>query len=299
MLFKYRRVTHLRFCFSIFFFVSTHKNNSTVPHTGLCSSRSSLAIISINSACRGSIHLSLVGCRTNASTITDFPMVLLRIVISIAIVHMMLLLRLWIRRESFPITTRSTLKHGISSIMTMKLLVLVRIVTGRVVVLMILCTTTFSSLVVWPGPLVGRIVGRVVLVLSVPIRMMIHHHVMLMMMITTVVVIALMILLMVRLVAVVYMIKVPLIPIIPIVSIVLIWHPGILVLIIKLLHHHMFASGVVAAIEGVTACGGGRGVVTPIVNLWFACFDFAALPENVQDTSFPRDIVKERVCYFL
>lgn len=59
----------------------------------------------------------------------------------------------------------------------------------------------------------------------------------------------------------------------------------------------MFAAGVVAAIEWVTAIG--RGAVTPIVNLWFACFDFAALTEDVQYTSFTWDIVKERVCHLL
>mmetsp|Transcript_13324 Transcript_13324/g.20575 ORF Transcript_13324/g.20575 Transcript_13324/m.20575 type:complete len:280 (-) Transcript_13324:457-1296(-) len=212
----------------------------------------------------------------------------MRIVISIAIVRMMLLLqRLRVRMDSFPITT---MKHGISSIMAMKLLV--RIVTRRRVVIVILCATNFSSLVVWPRPFIGRIVGRIVLVLSVSIRMMIHHHVMMMMTAMTMVVIAL--ILMVWLKAVVYSIKVPLIPIISIVSIVFIRHPDMLVLIIKLLHHHVFATGIVATTKRVTACGGGV-----MVNLRFACFDFAALTEDVQYTSLPWDIVEKRVCHFL
>mmetsp|Transcript_12914 Transcript_12914/g.19479 ORF Transcript_12914/g.19479 Transcript_12914/m.19479 type:complete len:212 (-) Transcript_12914:697-1332(-) len=206
---------------------------------------------------------------------------ILRIVNSI--VRMLLLLSLCVRRHSFPITTSFAMVHGIGSILTMKLLV--RIISSRVVVVILrTTTTTFSSLVVGPRPFIGRIVGRIILVLSVSIRMMIHHHVM---MITTMVVIALM----VRLKVVVYVIKVPLITSISIVSIVLIRHPDTLVLIIKLLHHHLFATGVVTAVVGITACGGGRGVVTSIVNLRFTCLDFAALTEDVQYASLPWDIV--------
>mmetsp|Transcript_25123 Transcript_25123/g.32113 ORF Transcript_25123/g.32113 Transcript_25123/m.32113 type:complete len:210 (+) Transcript_25123:309-938(+) len=204
---------------------------------------------------------------------------ILRIVNSI--VRMLLLLSLCVRRHSFPITTSFAMVHGIGSVLTMKLLV--RIISSRVVVV-ILRTTTFSSLVVGPRSFIGRIVGRIILVLSVSIRMMIHHHVM---MITTMVVITLM----VRLKVVVYVIKVPLITSISIVSIVLIRHPDTLVLIIKLLHHHLFATGVVTAVVGITACGGGRGVVTSIVNLRFTCLDFAALTEDVQYASLPWDIV--------
>mmetsp|Transcript_25843 Transcript_25843/g.39688 ORF Transcript_25843/g.39688 Transcript_25843/m.39688 type:complete len:210 (+) Transcript_25843:315-944(+) len=204
---------------------------------------------------------------------------ILRIVNSI--VRMLLLLSLCVRRHSFPITTSFAMVHGIGSVLTMKLLV--RIISSRVVVV-ILRTTTFSSLVVGPRSFIGRIVGRIILVLSVSIRMMIHHHVM---MITTMVVITLM----VRLKVVVYVIKVPLITSISIVSIVLIRHPDTLVLIIKLLHHHLFATGVVTAVVGITACDGGRGVVTSIVNLRFTCLDFAALTEDVQYASLPWDIV--------
>mmetsp|Transcript_23567 Transcript_23567/g.46889 ORF Transcript_23567/g.46889 Transcript_23567/m.46889 type:complete len:210 (+) Transcript_23567:306-935(+) len=204
---------------------------------------------------------------------------ILRIVNSI--VRMLLLLSLCVRRHSFPITTSFAMVHGIGSVLTMKLLV--RIISSRVVVV-ILRTTTFSSLVVGPRSFIGRIVGRIILVLSVSIRMMIHHHVM---MITTMVVVTLM----VRLKVVVYVIEVPLITSISIVSIVLIRHPDTLVLIIKLLHHHLFATGVVTAVVGITACGGGRGVVTSIVNLRFTCLDFAALTEDVQYASPPWDIV--------
>mmetsp|Transcript_26244 Transcript_26244/g.44679 ORF Transcript_26244/g.44679 Transcript_26244/m.44679 type:complete len:210 (+) Transcript_26244:311-940(+) len=204
---------------------------------------------------------------------------ILRIVNSI--VRMLLLLSLCVRRHSFPITTSFAMVHGIGSVLTMKLLV--RIISSRVVVV-ILRTTTFSFLVVGPRSSIGRIVGRIILVLSVSIRMMIHHHVM---MITTMVVITLM----VRLKVVVYVIEVPLITSISIVSIVLIRHPDTLVLIIKLLHHHLFATGIVTTVVGITACGGGRGVVTSIVNLRFTCLDFAALTEDVQYASPPWDIV--------
>mmetsp|Transcript_10215 Transcript_10215/g.16836 ORF Transcript_10215/g.16836 Transcript_10215/m.16836 type:complete len:274 (-) Transcript_10215:677-1498(-) len=207
---------------------------------------------------------------------------------------MLLLLGLCVRRDSFSIKTTFTI-HGIGSIRARKLLV--RVVTSRVVLIVILRATTSSSLVVGPGPFMGRKVGRVILILSVSIRMMIHHEVRLMM-ITSMVVIAWM--LMVRLIPVVYVVKVPLIPSIPIVSIVLVGHADTLVLIIKLLHHHIFAAGGVVAIVGITACGGGgRGVVTSVVNLRFACFEFATLTEDVQYASFTWDVIKERVCHFL
>jgi len=121
---------------------------------------------------------------------------------------------------------------------------------------------------------------------------MVHHHVII---VITMIVIAVI----VRLKAVVCIINVLLISIISIVSIILIRHHGTLVLVIKLLHHHLVAAGVATAIVGITAWRGGRGVVTSIVHLRFTCLNFTALTEDVHYASFPWNIVEEGVCHVL
>ena len=214
-------------------------------------------------------------------------MVLLRIVSSIVRMLLLLLLSLCVRRNSFPIKTTITMIHGIGSIMAMKLLV--RIVTSRVVVLVLILHSTAFSSIVGPGALIGRKVGRIILVLSVSIGMMIHHQVMLLM-ITSMVIIVVML---IRSKPVVYVVKVSFIPIISIVSIVMIGHADMVVLIIKLLH--VFTAGVVVAIVGLAACG----VVASVVNLRFACLNFAVLTEDVQYARFPWDVIKEGVCHLL
>jgi len=193
-------------------------------------------------------------------------------------------------RDTFPFTTaHDTRIHGrISSIMTTKML-LVGIIAPRSVVVVVL--RSFSSTTVVIGPVIGRIVVRrisltSILILRVSIRMMIHHHVR--MILVAMIVVALV----VRLEVVVYVIKVPFISVISISSIVMILHRDTIMLFIERLHH-LFASA-----TGVVIVAGIVGI-TPIVNLGFACLDFAALTEDVDYASFAWNIVKEGLCHLL
>lgn len=199
------------------------------------------------------------------------------------------MLLLSLLRNTFPFTTaHDTIHGGISSIMTNKMLLVVGIIAPRSVVVAVL--RSFSSTTVVIGPVIGRIVVRriiltSILILSVSIRM-IHHHVR--MILVAMIVIALV----VRLEVVVYVIKVPFIPVISISSIVMILHRDTMMLFIERLHH-LFASAtgvvIVAVIVGIT----------PIVNLGFACLNFAALTEDVDYASFAWNIIKEGLCHLL
>lgn len=200
------------------------------------------------------------------------------------------MLLLSLLRNTFPFTTaHDTIHGGISSIMTNKMPLVVGIIAPRSVVVAVL--RSFSSTTVVIGPVIGRIVVRriiltSILILSVSIRMMIHHHVR--MILVAMIVIALV----VRLEVVVYVIKVPFISVISISSIVMILHRDTMMLFIERLHH-LFASAtgvvIVAVIVGITA----------IVNLGFACLNFAALTEDVDYASFAWNIIKEGLCHLL